>query len=144
MPERDISSLCMWVSWGWTAWKYCSRRAAAVVALGLRGLPPIYTYIHVYIYPYIYTCIYTLHGPGPGGPGPGPCNVYICICILHLHLPHLTVHTCCQADAWDLSPAQLHFWPHSVSSCTHSFANFSVSASHHSLSLARSCQHLPV
>ena len=42
MPERDISSLCMWVSWGWTAWKYCSRRAAAV-ALGLQGLPPIYT-----------------------------------------------------------------------------------------------------
>ena len=24
-----------------------------------------------------------------------------------LHLPHLTVNTCCQADAWDLSPAQL-------------------------------------
>ncbi len=33
MPERDISSLRMWVSWGWAAWKNCSRRVV-VVALG--------------------------------------------------------------------------------------------------------------
>ncbi len=41
MPERDISYLCMWVSCGWTAWKYCSRRAAAAVAQIDRQMPKI-------------------------------------------------------------------------------------------------------
>ena len=35
MPEREFSSLRMWVSWGWAAWENCARRVVvATVALG--------------------------------------------------------------------------------------------------------------
>ena len=39
MPERDMSSLRMWVSWGWAAWTNCSRRVvvAAVALVSTKG-----------------------------------------------------------------------------------------------------------
>ena len=66
MPEQDISSLCMWVSWGWTAWKYCSRHVAVVAQI----LMYMYIlYIHTYIYMFIFTHTYIhayIHYMGPG------------------------------------------------------------------------------